>query len=136
MFNMAIKWGFLNALNPAAGVDFFPETKRERFYTLDELRRLSESLMSEPEHWRAFFALTLMLGTRKNELLSARWEYVDFEARTLRLPKTKSGHAETKILTIDAVQILRSLPKGENRWIFPSLRPNRAQVGHMTGAQQ
>src|ERR1039457_3670353 len=63
MFNLAIRWGLLKGANPAQRVDFFPEHGRKRYFNADELRRLSDSLAQEPEHWRAFFALTLMLGT-------------------------------------------------------------------------
>jgi integrase len=136
MFNLAIRWGFLSGSNPAQRVDFFPEHGRKRYFHAGELRRLSDSLAQEPEHWRAYFALTLMLGTRKNELLSARWEHVNLEAGTLTLPETKSGEPHTLPLIAPVAAILQSLPRGTSVWIFPSLRPTRTRVGYMTGAQQ
>jgi len=53
---------------------------------------VNDALEQEPgEHWRAYFPLSLLLGTRRTELLSARWEDMDLERRTWRIPATKSG---------------------------------------------
>ncbi len=66
--------------NPVRGVKLFHEEKRERFLTAEEIARLNQALMSEPDwRWRAFFPLSLLLGTRRGELAMAR--------RTLRLPR-------------------------------------------------
>jgi integrase len=67
---------------------------RERFLSPEEVRRLNDALLDEPDlYWKAYFPLALMLGTRRAELLSVRWENVDLEARTLRLPETKAGRS-------------------------------------------
>ena len=64
----------------------FCEEKRDRFLSPDELRRINDALAEEPnEYWRAYFPLSLLLGTRRNELLSARWVDIDLEQRIWRL---------------------------------------------------
>jgi hypothetical protein len=46
----------------------FHEEKRERFLTADEIARLNQALMNEPDwRWRAFLLLILLLGTRRGE---------------------------------------------------------------------
>jgi integrase len=122
MFNVARDMKFYAGENPAARIKLFREEKRERFLSPEELRRVNEALIHEPNHyWRAYFPLCLMLGTRKSELLSARWSDVDFEQRTLRLPKTKAGRSHLLPLPTQAVEILKSLPsRGQSEWVFPS----------------
>jgi integrase len=123
MFNLARNdWGYLIEENPAARVKQFDEEKRDRFLSPEELRRVSTALADEPnEYWRAYFALSLLLGTRRSELLSARWQHVDFERRTLRIPETKAGRPHTLPLPNAALAILESLPSraGVSEWLFP-----------------
>ncbi len=71
MFNLARKWGYLKGQNPAAEIELFREERRERFYSADEISRLSAALEQEVPPFRSYFALTLMTGTRKGEWLGA-----------------------------------------------------------------
>jgi integrase len=64
-----------------------------------------------------------MLGKRKSELLSARWEMIDFELGVLKLPKTTTKTAKIDRVALPAVamSLLESLPsRGESAWLFPS----------------
>jgi len=89
MFNLAKDWGMVTGDNPAARIKLFPEHKRDRFLSPDELGRVNRALAHEPnEFWRAYFALSLMLGARKSELLAIRWSDIDFKQRTLRVSGT------------------------------------------------
>jgi hypothetical protein len=73
MFNLARDWRFFLGPNPTEAIKMFREEKRERFLSPDELRRVNQALTEEPdEYWRAYFPLSLLLGTRRNELLAAR----------------------------------------------------------------
>ena len=115
-----LKWP---GANPAEHIEKFPEQARRRFLNGDELIRVNNSLMAETDiYWRAFFPLILFLGTRRGELLSARWADIDLGAKpTLRLPTTKSGEPLLLPLPEAAVRILESLPsRGTSEWLFPS----------------
>jgi integrase len=69
MFNLGREWSLFVGPNPAEGVKMFREEKRERFLSPDELRRVNNALLQEPsEYWRAYFPLSLMLGTRQDRL--------------------------------------------------------------------
>jgi integrase len=129
IFNFAADRGLFKGENPAARVKLFRETQRERFLSADELGRVNAALAAEPsEYWRAYFAVLLMTGLRKNELLSARWADVDLTAKTLRLPVTKSGKQHLLPLPEPAVAILTGLPsRGSSEWIFPGA----GKTGHL-----
>ena len=92
IFNHALKLKLFKGENPAIGIEPFAEQSRERYLTPTELERVNNELAAESHpYWRAYFSATLMLGTRKNELLGAKWGDIDLDARTLRLPVTKNG---------------------------------------------
>lgn len=121
MFNLARDWGYSTEANPAARIKQFHEEKRERFLSPEEVARVNGALVEEPnENWRAYFALSLLVGTRRSELLAARWADVDLEQRTWRIPETKAGRSHLLPLPTPAVSILESLPsRGVGEWIFP-----------------
>lgn len=130
MFNLAIQdWKVYKGENPAAGVRLFPERRRERFLSPDELKRVNDALLAEPnQYWRAFFPLALMLGPRRGELLAARWAHIDLAQRTWSLPETKSGRSHLLPLPAPAVAILESLPSnGTSEFVFPG----KGKTGHL-----
>jgi integrase len=124
MFNLARDWGMLKADNPAARVKLFKEERRERFLSPEELERVNRSLLEEPMwQWKAYFPLALLLGLRRSELLTLRWEDVDLTMQTLKLPQTKAGRPHLLPLPSPAVQIFEGLPsRGHSEWVFPSDR--------------
>jgi integrase len=126
IFAWAAERGYALDGNPArtgkhSPVRLFKERPRKRFLSIEELRRVKEVLLEEPDwRWKAYFFLILMLATRRTELLSARWDSVDLESRMLRLPHTKSGEPHLLPLPTFAVEILRSLPSRQtSEFIFP-----------------
>ena len=121
MFAFAEKRGLLPAghVNPARGIDKFPETGRERFLTTEELERLGSAIREAetvgvpwdvdetkptakhiPKRDRqtviwpfagAAIRLLLFTGCRLREILDLRWTEVDFERGMLHLPDSKTG---------------------------------------------
>jgi integrase len=129
MFNLAKTWGFLSGENPAERIKLLKETSRDRYLSPDELRRVNQALDRESnEYWRAYFALSLLLGTRKRELLCARWVDIDLEQRTWRIPKTKAGRPHLLPLPESAIAIVVSLPSRDtSEWVFPGA----GSTGHL-----
>ena len=123
MFNLGHHWRLFPEPNPTEGIKMFREEKRERFLSPDELRRVNEALSEETnEYWRAYFPLSLLLGTRRSELLCARWADVDLSQRNWRLPMTKAGRSHLLPLPLPAIEILRGLPSiNKSEWIFPGI---------------
>jgi integrase len=106
--------------NPARGVARFREVPRDRFLSPTEVAAVARGIEQEPSATvRGYFWLSLFLGTRKRELLAARWEHVDAERWTLALPVTKSGRPHELPLSRPAREALASLPRvAGNAYVF------------------
>jgi integrase len=129
MFNRAIDWSQCEA-NPATKLMLFTENKRERYLNAEELQRVNAALLDEPDwRWRAYFPLALMLGTRKNELLTMRWKDIDLAQRTWRIPETKAGNTHLLPLPEPVMEMLIALPsRDQSEWVFPGT----GSTGHLT----
>ena len=104
-----------------APVKRFRERSRDRWLRRTELDRLMTEVRKEEDAYiRAAIPLLLLTGLRKMELLRARWEDVDLDRAEIRLPDTKSGEAQVRLLPSPAVEILRGLPREHSSWVFPS----------------
>jgi integrase len=116
--------------NPAEGAKPFKEYKRERFLSPEELQRVNAALLEEPDwRWRTYFPLALMLGTRKSELLAMRWQHIDLNAHTWRIPETKTGNSHLLPLPAPATAMLEKLPsRDQSDWVFPGTGAS----GHLT----
>lgn len=124
------------AFNPTQHVDKYPERSRERYLTREELERFGASLrLGEtsgfprkarsdkrapkeelrdviPLYAAAAIRLLLFTGARLGEILSLRWDAVDFERQALFLEDSKTGR---KIVTLNApaMAVLAGLPRVE-----------------------
>jgi integrase len=132
IWNCARAWGLSQGeQNPVRGVKLFKEKKRKRFLSPEELRRVNEALIEESDvYWRAFFPLSLLVGTRRGELLAARWKdfNLDTKTPTWMIPNTKEGEPRYLPLASAAAAILRDLPsRGNSQWVFPS----HGRTGHL-----
>src|SRR5215467_3868972 len=100
--------------NPCLGIKRFPEKKRERFFTDDELAKLGNALLAmetEGQEARGFILLVRLLATtgmRLGEALKLRWSDIDLPGRAIRLRDAKSG-ARTVHLGAAAVAILDAI---------------------------
>lgn len=126
MFELARRWGFLpeNAANPARGIDKFKEQKRDRWVTPEELPRLATVIAQYPNLYvRAALWLYLLTGVRREELLQARWDDVDFARWELRLGETKAGRTHYVPLSAPARGLLQQLPREEgNPYVLPGTK--------------
>jgi integrase len=123
IFNLARKWRVPGASeNPTAGINLAPDVNRERFLSQEEAQRLVASI-EEDENEAAAKAIMLLLltGARRNEVTHARWEYVDWDKRSLLVPLSKSGKPRSIALNAAALELLRSISQGrQTGFIFPS----------------
>lgn len=101
--------------NPARNVRKFQEGRRARFLSNAEIARLGEALRealiqgSNP-YAVAAIRLLILTGCRKNEILSLRWDEVDFAGGFLRLADSKTGAKEVH-LSAPAKSVLASLER-------------------------
>jgi integrase len=108
----------LRADNPAHGIKKPPVRKMERFLSVAEIGRLAgaldaDALRSGNPYPAAAIKALLLTGCRRSEIMGLRWEYVDFERQCLRLPDSKEGKGEAKVVYLNppALELLRGLPR-------------------------
>lgn len=112
--------------DPTRSVKKFKERSRDRWLKKEEVKRLMKAAGAEAEAIQAAIRLFLLTGLRKSELFGARWEHVDLERGELRLPETKSGVAQVRLLPAPAIRILKKLAReAESPFVFPS--PNDSE---------
>ena len=58
--------------------------------------------------------LYLLTGARKSEILTAKWEYVDWDRMELKLQETKSGRTHYIPLSSVAINLLQNIPRVDN----------------------
>ncbi len=133
-FNLAEIWGWRpDGSNPCRHVQKFPEKSRERYLTPDELRRLGGVLAEvKREAWDTpsivpLIRLLILTGCRLREIMTARWEWVDLEARTLRLPESKTGE-KGFLLTAAVIAVLSKIERVDGN---PYIIAGKMKGGHL-----
>ena len=125
MFVLAEMWGLRpDGSNPRKHIRKYPEEKRERFLSAAELRRIGEVLREMEsegvELSSAILAARLLIlsGCRLGEIMTLKWDYIDFHERALRLPYSKTGKKVVH-LGIPAVEYLHHAQRIEgNPWVI------------------
>lgn len=120
-FELGRRWGVPGCdRNPCRDVPRKPlNNARERYVTSEEAARLvAAAEASRNTQLAAIIRLLLLTGMRVSELLSARWENVEVERRTLFVPTSKTGRSRYVPLARAALDVIESLPRG--RFLFPN----------------
>ena len=105
--------------NPCIGIKKYPERRRERFLSPEEIKSLLEAVDQQQTngkisfHAAAAIKLLVFTGARLSEVLTLQWRYVDLEREQLHLPDSKTGQ-KTIYLNHPAIEILNSLPRLQN----------------------
>jgi integrase len=106
VFNKAIEWGKAKN-NPVRGIKPFGESHRIRFLTDEEEERLKAVFPSKYWPW---VEVALHTGMRRGEQFSLRWGNVNFQTRTLTIPRSKHGEVRHIPMNDRVSEVLRSLP--------------------------
>lgn len=130
MFSLAEMWGLRpEGTNPRKHIKKYPEEKRERFLSAAELRRVGEVLREmedegiELSSAIAAVRLLILTGCRLGEIMTLKWEYVDFAGKALRLPDSKTG-AKVVHLGQPAIDVLEKIERVEkNPWVIVGTKP-------------
>ena len=131
IFNRCKKLKLIDVQNPAEGIEHFKEVERDRFLNEDEIPRFFEALEAEHEQNRDYFLMSLLTGARKANVLSMRWQDIDFNIGHWRVPGEISKNGKPMIipLTTSALDILnRRLKETGSGFVFPGT----GVKGHMT----
>lgn len=139
MFNMANSLVGIDCSgpkNPAIGIEFYPERKRDRFVTRTELPKLAKAIAAEGDPFlKALIWCYLLTGMRKSELRVLEWKNVDLVRGELRLEDTKAGRttrmtvAHYLPITAAVRSILEALPRfQDNPYVFCGRRDRKPLV--------
>ena len=156
MYTFAARIGVVpEGANPARKIIKYPEQRRERFLTTEELEQLGAAIheaettgipyeidTSKPtarhapkEENRiaqispfaaAAIRLLLFTGCRLREILHLKWEHVDFERGLLFLPESKTG-SKTVILNAPALEVLAGLDRF-GPYVVPGDNPQKPRA--------
>lgn len=125
LFQGAETWGLRpEGSNPARRITRFREVPRERYLTAAELARLGAVLArAVPEGLAslltvALVRLLLLTGARWGEIRTLRWEWLDWQRGTARLPESKTG-AKSLYLAPAAVRVLSDLGVQRQGLVLP-----------------
>jgi integrase len=113
MMNLAERGGLRpDGTNPCRHIERYAEKKRERMLSAEELARLGDVLAQYDgsPYYAAAIKLLVFTGARVGEILSLRWQWIDFERGEARLPDSKTG-AKTIHLPPPALAVLGELPR-------------------------
>lgn len=113
MFNLAVSWEIIEK-NPALGIKKFNENKRERYLTEKEIKDLWTALDQETNKINSnIIKLILLTGSRKSEVLTARWQDFDLVNKVWFKPAilTKQKKSLHIPLNDEAAAIISDLKK-------------------------
>ena len=120
--------------NPVRGVPRFPDKRNDRYLTIGEMGRLGDAIAAAEEEGVnpmgvAAIRLLLFTGCRKSEILTLRWNEVDFESGSLNLADSKTGQ-KVVLLGAPALELLASHPRlKDNPYVFPGANKGSHLVG-------
>ncbi len=115
--------------NPTERVQKFKEEKRRRYLSTQEIQIVSKAIrIAEEEglgtpHALAAIRLLIFTGARKGEILTLKWDYIDWERRCLSLPDSKTG-AKDIPLNPPALEVLNNIEKvKDNPYVIAGKNP-------------
>jgi integrase len=113
IYNCAIRWETAGITkNPTNNIPLLEENnKKERFLSKEEAEKLLGAIQKSPNKMLQYIVPMLILtGARKNEVINAKWEDINFEQRVWRIPMSKSGKARHVPISDGVEQLLSNVP--------------------------
>ncbi len=135
-YALALRWGIVGPeSNPMLYFkNLVDDNKIEHFLTADQAQRLLSEVRKSPNEMLQWIVLFLLYtGGRKREVLDAKWSDIDWERRSWRIPKTKSGKVRHVPLSAHALEVLAKVKAlyGHQAFtfIFPNVKTGLPYVG-------
>jgi integrase len=116
--NATDEWHYIKS-NPMVGMRRPKESPpRDRRITEEEIKRIiyigeyetDIQLTTISQKVCGAFLFAIETAMRAGEIINLKWEYVNFDAKTAYLPKTKNGRPREVPLSTKAISILKQLP--------------------------
>jgi len=106
MFNLARQWEWRDGDNPVR-VDKYPEKKRKRVPSVEEMRQVIEALPKSDPYLRGLVELLTYTGARLREIMHCRREWIRDGA--IHLPDSKTGDKLVH-LSAPAMECIKRIP--------------------------
>jgi integrase len=125
IYSWAEKRELVPGPNPVHGVETARGEPKDRVLSAAELQALGTVIdASEAVMAAAAVKLIALTGLRREEASGLRWSEIDLTGCYLRLETTKTGRS-TRPIGKPACDVLQSLPRLSDQWVFP----NRSGTG-------
>lgn len=114
IFNLAIRWETPGiSKNPTHGIPLQEENNKiERYLNQGEAQTLFDAVQqSENPMLQYIVPMLILTGTRKREVLDAKWSEFDLERRIWRIGISKSGKARHVPISDGVLTLLESVPR-------------------------
>jgi integrase len=124
IYSWAQKRSLVPSPNPAHNVETVQGDPKERNLSFEELSALGKVLEANATALPGAVAalrLIVLTGLRREEVCGLRWAEVDLPGSCLRLENTKTGRSVRPIGST-AKDVLRSITKVSDKWVFPNNR--------------
>lgn len=120
LLHRAIEWGWIEK---AVKVPRLKENNGRMIYlTREQILRVLEAARAD-SCWEIhpFVLIGLHTGMRRMEILSMRWEHIDYEHCIIRIPEAKAGPRDQP-MTVELAAYLAELRAmvPESPWVFPA----------------
>lgn len=122
VFNVAIQNEQCET-NPAARVKMLQENNaRVRFLSTADEKKLRGKMLADRWH---YVQMAIETGMRKEEQMTMRWEFVNFQTSTITIPRSKHGEMRHVPMSDWVRKTLLDLRKsaGVSSWVYPSEDP-------------
>lgn len=140
IFNFGINEELYYGPNPCNGIRRFKRRTRDRFLRHEELGKFFEALESEPEIFRDFFTLSILIGARKGVMTAMKFSDLDFTLKTWRICEDESKNDEVNIFHLcdHAIHILEKRLQQNIDSIAPSpfVFPGVGNTGHLINVRK
>lgn len=116
--------------NPAGDIRKFTEQSRDRFLNGDELKRFWTALGDvKNDVFKNYVMISLFTGMRRNNILTMRWEHVDFASGLIYVPDSKAEQPLQIPMVNQVRELLQKINHNKNSgWVLPSIK---SKSGHL-----
>lgn len=134
------EWGYETLINPVAGVSKprQPDGRKRRLLDGEEELLLSALDADPPSNTlhltaprnpmlKSIVVIAIETAMRRSEILSLKWEHINFFRRVAHLPMTKNGSSRDIPLSSRALETLKGIAKSSETFVFP-LSPNALKL--------
>lgn len=131
LFNWCVERGILET-SPCQGLKSPAKPRsRDRVLSDDELTRVWRAAVTVGYPFGTFVHLLILTAQRRGEVASMRWEDLDLDNGIWSLPResTKADRAHVIPLAPLAVELLNSIPRLSEIWVFTAQGKNRPMNG-------